>query len=237
MNNELQWEKDLAIINCHCQDKWQCHQCPNKGKDLKYCRTSIEESLARLAKTIKEKDERIRFLEHSDSDKEDYLNRLYNEVREYSSENVELANQLDKLQNELHSKVEYIHEIYQIMQDYKVQNSELKHKTEYTHEIYQALQYYKTRNSELENYIAAAGCAQGVQRKLVETVINKILEEMQQSCKWEIRTSDKENIETELVSLSTLKEITDNILKEYPENTSEGYNMIFGTATGKEEAK
>ena len=58
---------------------------------------------------------------------------------------------------------------------------------------------------------------QGAQRKLVETVINKILEGMKQSCKWEIRASDKESIETELVSLSKLKEITDNILKEYPE--------------------
>lgn len=226
MNNESQWEKDLAIINCHCQDKWQCHQCPNKGKDLKYCKTSIEESFVRLVTTIKEKDERIRFLERSDSDKEDYLNRLYFEVREYSSENVELANQLDKLQNELHSKVEYIHEIYQTMQDYKIQNAELK----------QEVKGWKD-NYKNKDYIVAAGWAQGAQRKLVETVINKILEEMKQSCKWEIRASDNENVDTELVSLSTLKEITDNILKEYPENTSEEYNMIFGTATGKEEAK
>lgn len=226
MNNELQWEKDLAIINCHCQDKWQCHKCPNKGKDLKYCKTSIEDCFTRLTEIIKEKDERIRFLEHSDSSKEDYLNQLYFEVREYSSENVELTNQLDKLQNELHSKVEYIHEIYQIMQEYKIQISELKQ------EVNGWKQNYKNKDS-----IAAAGWAQGAQRKLVETVINKILEEMKQSCKWEIRTSDKENVETELVSLSTLKEITDNILKEYPENTSEGYNMIVGTFNEKEETK
>ena len=106
-------------------------------------------------------------------------------------ENNELTLQLQRLKDELSSKVEYIHELYTVKEDYKALCSELKQKI---NDLEQTIDFLRMRSG-----VVASGCSQSCKKDTIEKAFDTLY------------TAVSERAISNLIGLTVLRELMQEI--------------------------